>query len=130
MERFFDRVNAGDMGVIDEVLAEDMIEHEPIAPTPDREGVRQFFAMARAGFPDMRMTSSHMVEEGDLVMIHGLMEGTHRGEFMGIPATGREIAVPFADVCRFRDGLIAEHWGVLDSGLMMQQLGLAPPPGG
>jgi steroid delta-isomerase-like uncharacterized protein len=128
MSRFYDRVAAGDLGVIDQVLAEDFIEHEAIAPSPDREGVRQLFTMLAAAFPDMRFGVEHMVQEDDLVMAYGTVEGTHEGEFMGVPATGKRVSVPFADVVRFRDGLGVEHWGVFDSGMMMQQLAPAPAP--
>ena len=114
------------MGVIDELLVDDFVEHEASAPTPDREGVRQLFTMLGAAFPDMRFAVTHMIQEDDLVMAHGLFEGTHEGEFMGMPATGRRVSVPFADAVRFRDGLGVEHWGVVDSGMMMQQLGQGP----
>jgi steroid delta-isomerase-like uncharacterized protein len=126
MSRFYDRVAAGDLAAVDELLVEDFIEHEAIAPTPDREGVRALFTMMRAAFPDMRFAVAHMVQEDDLVMAHGTFEGTHEGEFMGVPATGKRVSVPFADVVRFRDGLGVEHWGVFDSGAMMQQLGQGP----
>jgi predicted ester cyclase len=49
---------------------------------------------------------------------------------MGIPPTGRRISVPVVDIVRFRGGRAAEHWGVTDTGVMMQQLGVVPPPGG
>jgi predicted ester cyclase len=85
--------------------------------------------MALSAFPDLDMKILHLVGEGDVVIAYGRFMGTHHGEFMGIPATRRTIDVPFADVVRFReDGLAAEHWGVADSGMMMQQLGLAPGP--
>ena len=84
--------------------------------------------MIGAAFPDMRFAVTHMVQEDDLVMAHGLFEGTHEGEFMGMPATGRRVSVPFADVVRFRDGMGVEHWGVFDGGMMMQQLGQGPAP--
>ena len=126
MSRFYDQVAAGNMGVIDELLVEDFVEHDALAPTPDRDGVRQLFAMIGAAFPDMRFAVMHMVQEDDLVMAHGTFEGTHEGEFMGMPATGRRVSVPFADVVRFRDGMGVEHWGVFDGGMMMQQLGQGP----
>lgn len=130
MRRFYDEVNAGNLGIIDELIHDDLIEHDPIAPTPDKEGVRQFFAMSLAAFPDMRIQVLRTIAEGDLVAAHCLFEGTHEGEFMGIPPTGRRISVPVVDIVRFRGGRAAEHWGVTDTGVMMQQLGVVPPPGG
>ena len=117
MRRFYDEVNAGNLGIIDELIHDDLIEHDPIAPTPDKEGVRQFFAMSLAAFPDMRIEVLQTVAEGDLVMAHCLFEGTHEGDFMGIPPTGRRISVPVVDIVRFRDGRAAEHWGVTDTGV-------------
>ena len=73
MLRFYDEVNAGNLGIIDELIHDDLIEHDPIAPTPDKEGVRQFFAMATAAFPDMRIRVLRTVAEGDLVMAHCLL---------------------------------------------------------
>jgi steroid delta-isomerase-like uncharacterized protein len=130
MSHFYDEINAGNLGVIDEVVAEDVVEHDPTAPTPDRDGVRQFFTMARAAFPDMRFRVLQMVGEGDLVIAHALFEGTHEGDFMGMPPTHQHISVPCADIVRFRDGRAIEHWGVTDTGAMMQQLGVAPAAAG
>jgi len=124
MARFYEAINRGEMGVVEEVVAEDVVEHDPMVTGSGRDGVRQFFEMARAGFPDMRMEVTHMVGEGDLAMAHGLFEGTHDGDFMGIAATHRHISVPFADVVRFREGMAVEHWGVMDGAAMMEQLGV------
>jgi predicted ester cyclase len=123
MRRFYDEVNAGNLGIIDELFAESFVEHDPIALERGREGVRQFFSVAYAAFPDAHMEVLHVVAAGDLAMAHGRFEGTHEGEFMGIAPTGRRISVPFADIVRFRDGLVVEHWSVIDTGLLMQQLG-------
>ena len=66
-----------------------------------------------------------------IVAVYGTWSGTHQGEFMGIPATGKRIEVPSADFVRFNsDGLCAEHWGVFDGAVMMQQLGLIPEMAG
>lgn len=124
MKRFLNEISAGNTAIVDEVLAEDFIEHEefPGIP-PTRDGVRQFFDMARAAFPDLSFRILHIVEEDDIAMAHTRMEGTHQGEFMGVPPKGRGISVPGVDIVRFRsDGIAVEHWGVSDTGIMMQQL--------
>ena len=130
MTRFYEAINAGNTGIVDEVLAEDFVEHDEFPGIPQtRAGVKQFFEMSRAAFPDLSMRVLHMVEEGDIVVGHGLFEGTHEGDFMGVPATGRRVSVPIADVVRFdSSGLAAEHWGVTDTGMMMQQLGVVGEP--
>ena len=131
MKRFYEGIGSGELDVVDELLAEDFVEHDEFPGIPQsREGVKQFFSMAREGFPDLRLRVLHMVEEGDTCVAHGLFEGTHEGSFMGVSATGRRGSVPIADVVRFdSSGKAAEHWGVTDTGLMLQQLGVIPEPG-
>ena len=125
MKKFYDGISSGDLSVVEELLSEDFVEHDEFPGIPQsRDGVRQFFAMARESFPDLRLRILHFVEEGDLVVGHGVFEGTHEGDFMGVPGSGRRVSVPIADVVRFDgDGRAVEHWGVTDTGLMMQQLG-------
>jgi steroid delta-isomerase-like uncharacterized protein len=113
-------------GFLDHV-ADDMVEHEEL-PFPDspmgKEGVGAMFASMFAAFPDFAMTVDDTIVEGDKVVIRVRATGTHEGEFMGIPATGNRIEVPLVDIMRISNGKIAEHWGVMDGGVMMQQLGV------
>jgi hypothetical protein len=67
-------------------------------------------------------TSAGLVAEGDKVFIRATMKGTHKGEFIGLPASGKQMAVPFADIVRFEGGRVVEHWGITDTGMMMRQL--------
>ena len=121
--RFYDAMNEGKLEIIDEVIDENLIEHDELPGlTPNREGVRQFFQMVRTAFPDFSMTIEDMIAEGDKVFIRATMKGTQRGEFMGIPASGKQMAVPFADIVRFSGGRVVEHWGITDTGAMMSQL--------
>jgi predicted ester cyclase len=76
------------------------------------------------------MEPTQFVSEGDLVVAWVRMKGTQTAEFMGIPASGKELDLELVDMVRVRDGKIVEHWGVSDSLAMMQQLGAAPPPPG
>ncbi len=108
-------------------VADDMIEHEEL-PFPDspqgKVGVGAMFASMFAAFPDFAMTVEDTIVDDDKVVIRVRATGTHQGEFMGIPATGNRIDVPLIDIMRIRDRKIAEHWGVMDGGVMMQQLGV------
>ncbi len=70
-----------------------------------------------------------MIAEGDKVVIRQTWSGTHKGEFMGIPATGRRVSIAVIDIIRVADGRFVEHWGQLDMMGMMQQLGAIPAPG-
>jgi predicted ester cyclase len=63
-----------------------------------------------------------MVAEGDKVFVRATMQGIQRAEFLGIPSKGKPMLVPVADVLRFENGRIVEHWGVMDTGQMMEQL--------
>lgn len=128
VRRFYDLINAGDIDGFGDLLAEDFIEHEETPGlSPTKEGVKEFFQMNRAAFPDMRMDVDDIVASGDKVVARVTVSGTHRGEFMGMPATGKHIEVSLIDIMRLGgDGLAHEHWGVMDTLAMMQQLGAVP----
>jgi steroid delta-isomerase-like uncharacterized protein len=127
LHRFYEGVSTGDLHVIDELIADDFVEHEEFPGIePNKEGVRQFFTVFRSAFPDLRLDAHEVVVEGDLLCVRGTMSGTHEGDFMGLPPSGRHFEVEGFDMVRFRDGLVTEHWGVFDSMVMMQQLGAIP----
>ena len=132
MRRMYDLINAGDIDGFGDHLADDFIEHEEtpgLAPT--REGVKAFFRMYLAAFPDLRMDAEDVLMSGEKVVARSRATGTHQGEFMGMPATDKRIDVQLIDILRFGDdGLAHEHWGVFDALAMMQQLGAIPegPP--
>jgi len=130
--RFYELISSGDIDGFGALLAEDFVEHEEtpgLAPTKD--GVLEFFRMYLAAFPDLRMEPQDVLPSGDRVAIRVRATGTHQGDFMGMPATGRKIDLQLIDITRFGDdGLAHEHWGVIDTMAMMQQLGVVPdgPP--
>ncbi|MEK7214558.1 MAG: ester cyclase [Chloroflexota bacterium] len=129
VRRFYAQINKGNLGIIDELVADNFVEHDEFPGlTPTKDGVRQLFQLMRAAFPDLQMVAEDMVAEGDKVFVRASMRGTHRGEFMGIPATGRQVNVPMGDFVRLTNGKIVEHWGATDTGMMMQQLGVAGSP--
>jgi steroid delta-isomerase-like uncharacterized protein len=128
----FERMNAGDVDGFVGRLADDFVEHEelPGAP-PTKEGVRAFFEMYRAAFPDLRMEAEDVLTDGDKVVARVRYTGTHRGDFMGVPPTDTGIDVGGIDIVRFGDdGLVHEHWGVFDAMALMQQIGAVPGPPG
>ena len=132
MRRAYDLLNAGDVDGFGDLLVDDFVEHEELPGlAPGKEGVKAFFRMYHAAFPDLRMEAQDVLPSGDKVVARARATGTHQGEFMGIPATGKRIDVQLVDIIRFGDdGLAREHWGVFDSMAMMQQLGVVPegPP--
>jgi len=130
VRRMYELLSAGDVDGFGDLLAEDFVEHDE-APglEPSKEGVKQFFRMYLAGFPDLRMDPQDVLASGDKVVARTRGTGTHQGEFMGMPATGRRVDVELIDIIRFEDdGLAHEHWGVFDALKMMQQLGAIPEP--
>jgi len=132
MRRAYELISNGDLDAFAELLSEDFVEHE-VSPglEPTKAGVLQFFTMYRAGFPDLKMEPERMFVDGDTVASYFRATGTHSGEFMGIPPTGKSIDVHGVDIVRFGDdGVGREHWGVFDVMGMMQQLGVVPAPEG
>ncbi len=122
--------NKGNLDVIDEHLAPDYVHHNPPTGVPnDREGYKQAVTMLRTAFPDYHITIDDMIAEGDKVVLRLHWSGTHKGEFMGIPPTGKHITVEGISIHRIEGGKIVEQKGMVDSMSMMQQLGVVPPLG-
>jgi steroid delta-isomerase-like uncharacterized protein len=131
MRHLYELINAGDVDGFDQVLAADFVEHEE-APglAPTREGAIEFFKMYISAFPDLRFVAQDMLSSGDKVVTRARATGTHHGEFMGMPPTGKRFDVQLIDIVRFGDdGLAREHWGIFDALAMMQQLGAVPEAG-
>ncbi|MDR7420156.1 MAG: ester cyclase [Armatimonadota bacterium] len=128
VERIFNR---GDVSLVDEFLAPDFVEREELPPglARDREGVKQLIAMFRAAFPDFKAAIDDIVAEGDKVVVRQTWSGTHKGQFMGIPPTGKHVSFGVIDIIRIAGGKCVEHWGQMDSMGLMQQLGVVPTPG-
>ena len=128
MRRLYDLINAGDIDGFDDVLADDVVEHEELPGlAPTKEGIKDFFRMYIAAFPDLHFEPEDVLTSGDKVVARVRASGTHQGEFMGAPPTGKRIDAQLIDIVRFgEDGLAREHWGVFDALTMMQQLGLVP----
>jgi len=130
MRRAYELISAGDIDGFADLLADDLVEHEEFPGLePSKEGVKQFFAIFRAGFPDLRYEPQDIIVSGDKVAVRARFKGTQSGEFMGMPPSGKSVDVQLVDIVRFEDdGLAHEHWGVFDAMSMMQQLGAMPEP--
>ena len=120
--------NRGNMSGVDEFLAPDFVEREELPPglPRDREGVKQLTTMLRSAFPDFKATIDDIIAEGDKVVVRQTWSGTQKGEFMGIPPTGKSVSFGVIDIIRIAGGKCVEHWGIMDSMAMMQQLGVVP----
>jgi steroid delta-isomerase-like uncharacterized protein len=128
VHRFFDAVASGDEGRLDDIVAVDAVDHTPFPnQAPGREGVKQIFRSLRSAFPDFEREVLELISEGDRVAVRSMFRGTHRGEFMGIAATGRPIEVESIDILTVKGGRLVEHWGLFDQMALMSQLGAMPP---
>ncbi|MDZ7290352.1 MAG: ester cyclase [candidate division KSB1 bacterium] len=130
MRRFYDEVmNKGNLKVIDELVDPQFVDHYATPGIPaDKAGLTQMMTMFRAAFPDMQVTVLDIIAKGDKVWAYTVMRSTHKGEFMGMKATGKTIDVKSIDIVRFVNGKAVEHWGLNDDLTMMQQLGVIPMP--
>jgi len=110
-----------------EYLAPDVVDHTPMPGTaPGADGVRQVFEMLWSALPDMRVEIHDQIAEGDKVVTRKSFQGTQQGELFGVPPTEKEVHLDLIDIVRVADGRIVEHWNIIDSYGLMQQLGAIP----
>lgn len=133
IRRFYDEIDKGNIAAMDELVSEDYLNHDPL-PFPGiaegRAGLKQAFEMFWNATP-----GTHEIEDqvaaGDKVMTRLRGVGKHEGELAGIPPSGNDLDVKAIAVHRIADGKIVEHWSVVDSATLLQQLGViqlpAPP---
>jgi len=125
--RIVEALNSGNLTTIDEVLAPGYVDRTPSPGlTPDREGFKQGLTKFRAAFPDFRYTIDDEIVAGDKLVHRLTGRGTQKGEFQGVPATGKQATWSEIHIGRLVNGKVVEHWGLLDQLGMLQQLGLAP----
>lgn len=126
--RFMEEIwNKGNVAAIDELYSPDYVSHNNPPGVPGGvEGVKVFTSLYKNAFPDTQLTIEEQVAEGDLVVTRWTAKGTHKGELMGIPATGKQITVTGIGIDRIANGRIVEGWGEFDQLGMMQQLGVVP----
>jgi steroid delta-isomerase-like uncharacterized protein len=114
----------GDLSRVEEFVSPDCVDHSLPPGLPGGvEGTRAVLGAIRQGFPDHDAEVVHMVAEGDLVATYKTFTGTNTGEFFGMPPTGKRATIRVMDFVRYRDGLIVEHWNVVDLAGLQAQLG-------
>ena len=131
IRRWIEAYNERDLEAEAAVLAPGLVVHVSATPGPleGLEAWRQFSGSFAEAFPDLRLTVQDIAAEGDTVAARVAFHGTHRGEFQGIPPTGKEVAFSSMEFNRVADGKVEEHWVELDLLGLMQQLGAIPEPG-
>jgi predicted ester cyclase len=119
----------GRLEVLDEVLAPGFVNHNaPPGLSGGVEGVKQVVQMERRGFPDLRYEILHEIEEGDLIVQHCRVRGTHLGEIFGVAPTGRVVEWREIHIGRMVGDRAAEHWACNDMHAVWVQIGRVAPP--
>lgn len=131
VHRYYEDVlNGGKVALLDELAVPDYAEHDPLpGQGTGLEGLKDRVRMLLTGLSP-HFTVEEIVAEGEKVVVRWTNSGTHVGEFFGIPATGKSFQIAGIDIHRLKDGKLAEHWHVVDTFAMLQQLDVLPPPGG
>jgi predicted ester cyclase len=107
---------------VDEYIKEDLIQNNTGFPE-GREARKQYFGMLFNAFPDLHASIDKMIAEDDLVSVFLSWNGTHKGEFQGIPATNNPITMKTAHTFRVEDGMVAEQWEIFDLMDLLSQTG-------
>jgi steroid delta-isomerase-like uncharacterized protein len=126
-----DAYHSTDVSVLDALLTEDYMHHDPNLPPElqkNRESYKQVLPMFHSAFPGFTMTIDDMVGEGDKVAIRWTFRGTHKGELMGVPASGKRVEITAHETYRCADGKVVEGWANFDALGLMQQIGAIPTP--
>ena len=119
--RFQDIWNKGDFSIIEEIWDKDFVNHNVKAK--GFESIRQFVTVYHNAFPDVEFKIDDQIAEGDKVVMHYTITGTHKGDFQGIAPTGKSIKITGIAIHRIANGKIVEIWANWDALGLMQQLG-------
>ena len=129
--RFQEATNTGDAELISKTIDE-LVEPDVLIRTPlpveatGAEALKEVFSRLHRAFPDLHVSVEDVIAEGDRIAARNSVTGTHQGDYMGIPPTGRRVTYNEMFIVRFVDGRIAETWGVVDVFSQMKQLGAIP----
>ena len=124
-----DLINAREMDKAFELYALDYGYHGPGGQElRGRDGIRGLWAVFLGGFPDLQASIEEMIAEGDKLVLRWTVRGRHTGEFLGIAASGKQMALPITEVFRIVDGQLAEAWDQYDRLHLLEQIGAAPAP--
>jgi steroid delta-isomerase-like uncharacterized protein len=122
----YEAVNTGDLALLDKFVAPGYTEHSE--GFQGVEPFRQQVAAFRAAFPDLHVTIEDLLTDGDRFASRTIVTGTHTGDLMGMPASGKRISVEAVDIGRIANGQAQERWGGLNMYSMLTQLGVIPAP--
>ena len=122
MNRFWEEVNKGNLAIWDELCTDEYIYH---GTTGDKtkEQSKNHAAGLLAAFPDLNVKVDDIIATGDYLAVRYTIRGTHKGEYMGIAPTGKQITLGGIEIDRLTGGKFVETWGISDTLGLMQQLG-------
>ena len=131
VRRYFAAWNTCDLDALDDLIADDYIDHAAHAgEAAGRAGVKAFFVTWRTAFPDFSSAIEDQVAEGDTVVTRWTLHGTHQGDYHGISPTGRPVTMPAISIARIADGKVVEEWYIGDELGLLRQIGAIPARGG
>ncbi len=130
IRRFIEEtINQGDIDSAGQFVWDDVVELEPFpGQGPGLEGLKDVLRGMRSAFPDLRFLVQEQIAEGDKVVTRFEWSGTHQGEFLGVPATGRPVRVWGVVIDRLEEGRLKDTRMIMDTLGLMMQIGALPPP--
>ena len=129
VRRGFEAVNQKNLAVFDELLTPDIVVHTASTTNQGLEAYKQVLSMYMTAFPDLHFTIEDMIADGDTVVVRYTTRGTHQGNFMGIPPTGKQVSGTGIFIDRIVNGKAVEQWINGDDLGLLQQLGVVPAMG-
>ena len=115
----------GNLSIADQVLSEEFVDHDPVAgQMPGLKGYKDMVIAYRIAFPDLRVKNEAVIEDGNRLVVRWSAHGTHNGQLMNIPPTGKKVMLKGIDILHIEDGKIVERWGEFDALGMLGQLGV------
>ena len=128
VRRFVDEAQSRhNLAAVDEYMSPDFVDHSvPPGLPPTREGVKMQFGMFFAALPDLTAIIHDQVADGEKVVTRKTLRGTHQGDLLGVPPSGKTVNIEVIDILRVRDGLITDHWNQVDLLGLLRQMGALP----
>jgi predicted ester cyclase len=122
-------LNKGNLQALDDVFEADYVDHGPFGDLTGLDAFKQMLTQWRQAFPDLHVTYSDVVQDGDRAAWRSRMTGTQLGDLPGIPATGQPMQLDTIDMGSARGDRAVEHWSAMDRLSMLEQLGVIPAVG-
>ncbi|HEX8048041.1 ester cyclase [Rhizobium sp.] len=128
LRAFLDTLSAHDLEAFRALYVDDgYVQHQTLvtntpSATNGPDAAVAYFRKRIEAFPDLKVTSDVSVVDGDMISANLIWSGTHTGEYLGVPATGRHVTFNSTDIMKVRDGLFSEHWGAADLYGLVSQL--------